>query len=172
MLALALLLASFPSSLDQYAGRYVLIGVESADVKGVIEDTVRQFNFLIRPIARSRLQKTNVAFPSIEFRRTADGSFTIWHEQGTAVTHAAPGQTVRAVSPDNSRIEVSLVPGPPLREIYQSGEGRRENRYELSAGGESLAVHVNIASPRLRGPIVYRLVYRRAPLQGEGRYRQ
>ena len=157
------LLAFTLAGLEPYHGQYLLVAPESDNLPEIIERTVRQFNFLIRPIARSRLQRTNVAFPAISFERPGDSGFRIAHVNGTAVLHRVAGEEVSGQSPDGSGIRVRLNAGPPLREVYQSDEGRRENTYELVDGGRRLLLHVVITSPRLREPIKYRLVYKRAP---------
>ena len=159
---IALLLAALTPGLELYQGRYVLVPEQSDKIAEVVERTVRQFNFLIRPIARSRLQRTQVPFPSIEFQHRADKAFVIAHENGTKVVHQRIGPSANAVAPDGTAIRVRLNAGPPLREIYESGEGQRENTYELSDDGRRLTVQVFIMSPRLREPLRYRLVYERA----------
>jgi hypothetical protein len=66
------------------------------------------------------------------------------------------------VAPDGAQITVHLVAGPPLKELYESSEGSRENTYLLSENGSKMTLDVLVMSPRLREPIVYRLVYARA----------
>ena len=158
----AFLLASLIPGLEPYEGRYILISEQSDKIAEVVERTVRQFNFLIRPIARGRLQRTQVAFPSIEFQHRAEKTFVIAHENGTNIVHPRIGEPVNAVAPDGTAIRVRLNAGPPLREIYESGEGQRENTYELLDDGRRLVVQVVIMSSRLREPLRYRLVYQRA----------
>jgi hypothetical protein len=160
LLAPALLLAAVAPGLDQYAGRWILIESQSDDIAPAIERVVRRMNFLIRGIARSRLRKTQIAFPHITI--VSGERFRIDHEGGTAVWHGTAGTAVKTTAPDGKPINVRLFAGPPLRETYESEEGSRENTYVLSEGGGKLTVHVRITSPKLPEPLVYSLVYRRS----------
>lgn len=157
---LFLLLGAPPESLNSYVGRYILVPAESSDLNQVIDQTAASLNFLVRPIARSRLRKTQIAFPSIRISRD-QGEFRIAHELGTDVGHRAIEEPVRAMSPDGKEVTVRLIPGPPLAQTYESDEGVRTNRYLLSADKARLTVEVQIVSPRLKKPVEYRLSYRR-----------
>lgn len=117
-------------------------------------------NFLIRGIARSRLAKTQIAFPKVVIEGSGE-SVRIAHEGGTDVTHPTPAATVPARSPDGASIVVELTAGPPLKQTYVSPEGRRENTYILSEDGKQLTIHVSVTSPRLPAPVEYKLSYRR-----------
>jgi hypothetical protein len=158
---LVLLLALDPS-LSRYAGTYRIVPAECDEIRPVIERAVSRMNFLIRPIARSRLAKTQIAFPAITVRSDAS-TFQIRHVNGTEITHADLSAGVRAKSPDGTDITVRLTPGPPLMESYESADGKRENTYRLSPDGSKLTVEVRVTSPRLPEEIRYRLVYQRAP---------
>lgn len=155
---LALLLFPVPSDLDVYVGEYALVKGESADIGKVVDETASRLNFLVRPIARSRLRKTQVAFPSLRIVRSGD-EFRIFHEQGTDVAHRTLEDPVKTTAPDGSKIVVRLLPGPPLSQSYESSDGLRVNRYVLD--GMKLLMEVRITSPRLPKPIEYTLVYRR-----------
>jgi hypothetical protein len=117
-------------------------------------------NFLIRGIARGRLLKTQVAFPTLTIEG-AGSAVRISHEGGTDVTHGDPSATIRTNAPDGSPIVVTLQAGPPLKQSYESKDGRRENTYVLSEDGKRLTVEVLVSSPRLPAPVQYELQYRR-----------
>jgi hypothetical protein len=150
--------APVPPELDVYLGEYALIASESSDMKKVVDETAAALNFVVRPIARSRLRKTQVAFPTLRIARDSDG-FRIRHEQGTDVAHRTLDDPVRTTAPDGSQIVVRLLPGPPMSQSYESGDGLRVNRYVMN--GTKLTLEVRVTSPRLPKPIEYRLVYRR-----------
>jgi hypothetical protein len=159
--ALLFLLSSAPpASLDRYIGEYALVPAESADMGKVVEDTAATLNFMVRSIARSRLRKTQIAFPTVRISRNGD-EFRIAHERGTDVAHRSIEEPVNTTSPDGAKITVRLSPGPPLTQIYESGDGVRTNRYVLSPDGSKLTIEVRVTSPRLQKPIEYQLVYRR-----------
>jgi hypothetical protein len=153
------LLAALPASLEHYAGVWKLLPAESDSISAVIDKAVSRMNVFIRGIARSRLRRTQVAFPTITI--SAGREFRIRHEGGTSVPHHATDTPVAAVAPDGTPITVRLSAGPPLIESYESSEGRRENTYVLSADGSKMTLTVRVTSPRLPAPIVYKLTYRR-----------
>jgi hypothetical protein len=155
-----LLLAALPASLGEYAGNWKLIPAESDSIPAVIDKTVSRMNFLIRGIARSRLRRTQVAFPQITI--SAGNEFRIRHQGGTDVPHRATDTDVPATAPDGTRITVRLSAGPPLTESYESTEGKRENTYVLSGDRSKMTLNVRVTSPRLSSPILYRLVYARS----------
>jgi hypothetical protein len=157
---LLLLLTPPPPSLDTYVGEYSLISSESDDMEKVVEDTAAGLNVFVRPIARGRLRKTQIAFPLIRISRNGDG-FRIAHNGGTDVSHRTVEDPVHAKSPDGAKIVVRLIPGPPLSQTYESGDGMRTNRYLLSEEKSKLTMEVRVTSPRLPKPIEYKLVYRR-----------
>jgi hypothetical protein len=156
---LVLLLAGFPV-LDSYAGSYRAIPQECDQIRPVVERVVSRMNFLIRPIARSRLMKTQIVFPVITVTSTRS-EFRIRHENGTDVPHSDVRSGVKAKAPDGTDITVRLTPGPPLTETYESADGKRENTYVLSPDGSKLTVQVRVTSPRLPDEIRYRIVYQR-----------
>jgi hypothetical protein len=155
-----LFLLSTPTSLQPYVGEYVLVPEESADVRKVIEQAASGFNFILRPIARGRLRKTQVAFPAVRIQRNED-EFRITLEKGTDVTYKAVDEPVRTTAPDGGKIVVRLLPGPPLSQTYESDEGVRIDRFLLSEDGSKLTIDVHVTSPHLKKPINYQLVYRR-----------
>src|SRR4051812_44481687 len=127
-MAAGLLLLAIPAALASYAGHWTLVPGESGDVKSAVEAAVSKMSFLIRPIARSRLEKTQIAFSAIDIEYS-ETEFVIRHKGGTAVPHRGVDETVNAVAPDGAKIRVGLIAGPPLREIYTSSEGSRTNTY-------------------------------------------
>ena len=156
---LVLLLALNPA-LDRYAGTYRVLPRECDEIRPVVERAVARMNFLIRPIARSRLMKTQILFPTITVIST-DTEFRIRHVNGTEIAHADLSSAVKAKAPDGTDITVRVSAGPPLVESYESTDGQRENTYHLSPDGSKLTVQVRVSSPRLPDEIRYRLVYER-----------
>jgi hypothetical protein len=147
-------------SLEPYAGTYKVVPEECEEIRPAVERAVAKMNFLIRGIARSRLLKTQIRFPSITV--TSDPSeFQIRHDGGTDIAHADLTTPIRTKAPDGASIVVRLSPGPPLTESYEASDGKRENTYTLSEDGSKLILRVRVTSPRLPEEIRYRLVYKR-----------
>lgn len=154
------LAAAIPATVDRYTGTWDLVREESDSITPVIEAVVAKMSFVVRPIARGRLAKTQVAFPSISITREGQG-IRIRHTGGTDVAHSDTTAPIEAKAPDGSVITVRLDAGPPLVQSYQSGEGVRKNTYTLNSDSSRMTLDVLVTSPRLPKPIAYKLVYRR-----------
>lgn len=152
--------ATFPPGLDRYTGDWVLVPEASDNVEQAIEKTIAPMSFVTRPIARTRLRARNVAFPRMTITVNQDG-LRVRHEKGMNVLYKAPDALLQVVTPDGSdaATQVLFDPDPHLR--YEAESGKREDRYTLAADGSRLVLTVQVTSPKLPGPLTYKLVYSR-----------
>jgi hypothetical protein len=141
-------------------GHWTLDKARSASVDQAIEAVVSQMNFLTRPIARSRLAKTNAPIPTLSI----DVADRAEIELGTESVHApSNGEAVTWTRPDGEAFRVSIHrEGERLVEIFQGKDGTRRNTFNL-LDAKTLALEVLVESPRLPEPVRYRLVYARTP---------
>jgi hypothetical protein len=142
------------------AGQWTLDSKRSDDVNRAIEATVKKMNFVTRPIARSRLRKTNPAYASIALAFTGDEA-RITAGSGRAVVLPASGAPVRWKRSDGEVFTVSgkLQNGTYI-ETFDAKDGRRTNTFSLTPDG-ALKLQVTVTSPRLPSPLRYTLMYRR-----------
>jgi hypothetical protein len=159
--ALTLSAAPFPAAVTRYTGRWTLVPAASDNIDKAIETTVSSMNFVARPIARGRLKRRNVAFPSFQIA-AEDRGLHVRHQQGLDVVYPSEGTAVHTRAPDNSDVTTKLATEPVLKLTYDAEGGRREDQYILSTDGSTLTMAVRIVSPNLPKPLVYRLAYRRS----------
>jgi len=142
-------------------GNYTLDKSRSADVDKAVEATVEQLNFMIRPVARSRLAKPNTPSPRVCI---AVGDRAQIELGARIVSAPLDGQAVSWSRLDGEVLQVSIrQSGERLVETFQGADGSRRNTFTLLDGGKALAMDVQLESPKLPEPLRYRLVYSRTP---------
>jgi hypothetical protein len=159
--ALLLLAGVLPHTLDLYTGHWKLDTAASDDIQKAIEKTIKPMNFFARPIARGKLRRRSVAFPSMTITKTAN-SFHVVHERGLNVVYTGIATPVHVKSIDGEDIVSRLTVEPSLIFIYKTETGEREDRYVLSDDGKTISIHVSVTSSSLPQPLKYKLVYHRA----------
>ena len=141
-------------------GHYAYVAERSANVDQAIDKAVADMNFIKRPIARSRLAKTNQPYQNITFTIEAD-KLTHVIDKRQPITAAPNGNPVKWKY-DGESLDVNLRwQGNTLRETIVSNDGQRENAFELSQDGNELTMRVTISSPSLPTPLTYALIYKR-----------
>jgi len=144
-----------------FDGAYVLVPEASDTVRHAIDRAVRQFFFLVRPIARSRLERVNPVHARFTIEETAAG-FRIDFGEGEPVVAPADGSPIPWTRPDGERLLLSVArDGGDLVQTFVAEDGRRENRFRFQPDG-TLALYVTVESSRLAAPVTYTLIYRRA----------
>lgn len=130
------------------------------DIAKAIEAAVAPLNFLVRPIARKRLAKTNTAYGTL--RITQEGSdIAIQTDQRPPQRMPADGQPVAWTREDGETFMISArMDGEDLVQTFKAHDGERTNVYRLDPATHALTLSVTVASPRLPAPLVYTLVYR------------
>ena len=159
----ALPVASVRDARDAWVGSFQYAGGQSERkaLDDAIEDIVQEMNFLIRPIARSRLKEANVVPGSIGF---AKRGVELEIEMAGKRPLSAPvdGTAVFRTNSHGERIKVvQRVSQPKLHQHCSGSQGEREIHYVLDEDGKRLTAHITIRSERLPKPLQYRLTYRR-----------
>jgi hypothetical protein len=130
------------------------------DLRQVIAAATAPLNFLVRPIARSRLAKTNEAYRTLTLVR-GERTFSVQFDQRPALVMPADGSAVAWTREDGETFRIAArMEQDALVQTFQAADGTRTNvfRPDPATGGLSLAVR--ITSPRLPAPLVYTLDYR------------
>jgi hypothetical protein len=130
-------------------------------IKEAIDRSVASFNFVARPVARSRLKKSNPVITRAEFGRT--GSDVVVKLGAQKPSAAAPGgPTVKWTRDDGETLDVSFAwDGATLLQSFKAEDGMRYNRYTLSSDGNALTVDVLLTSDRLEIPVKYQMTLTR-----------
>lgn len=143
-------------------GSYTLLPAASDDIHQAIERGIAGMSFVLRPVARSRLRRTNDPYRSVAISRTPT-QVTITIDGRPPILTPADGSPIRWQREDGEWLQVStLLRDGVLRQSFVAEDGQRENAYSLSANGDTLSMRVTVSSPRLPRPVAYRLVFLRA----------
>lgn len=146
------------SSLD---GSYVLVVEGSDDVNRAIEASIARMSFIVRPIARARLRKTNIPYRRLRIA-TDDREVSVTADASAPITSPANGAGIKWRREDGEVLDLSTEwEGRSLLQTFGAKDGSRQNRFSLSPDGKTLTMHVTISSPRLAAPLKYALRYRR-----------
>ena len=141
-------------------GTFTLDKAASDDVKAAVDRSAGDFNFVLRPFARSRLTKANPIPQQVRIAYTpADVSVQL--DSAPAVTAPRDGRTVKWTRDDGAVFELSArIEGGALRQSFKGDEGQRVNVYRLR-DPKTLTMEVTLSSPRLSKPLTYTLVFKR-----------
>ena len=141
------------------SGTYNFVPAQSNDVSQAIDRAVEKMNFIKRPIARSRLAKTNTPYQRIRIELGA-GEAEITYDAHKPIRMPLNGQPIKWTRDDGEVFDVSaMVDGGKLLQTYKAQDGVRVNSFHVDASG-SLHLQVAVSSPQLPQPVRYELVYR------------
>jgi hypothetical protein len=156
----AAVLALAVSEVPGPQGTFALDRAASDDVQAAVERAAGEFNFLLRPFARSRLTKANPVPRKVRIAYT-ETEVSVQLDAAPAVVAPRDGRKVTWTRDDGAKFELSArTEGGALRQAFQGDEGQRTNLYKLQPDGR-LAMEVTLTSPRLEKPLTYRLVFAR-----------
>lgn len=142
-------------------GSFVFTARGSDDIEQVIRNGTAKMNFIKRPIARSRLKKTNLPYQTIRIEETP-AQVSVASDHRAPVVTPADGKTIRWRREDGELFDVNSVwEEGRLKQTFVAEDGSRENLFSLSPDGQTLTMQVTIRSGKLPAPIVYRLNYMR-----------
>jgi hypothetical protein len=143
---------------------YVVARDESDDVRAAIERAIAHMNFLIRPIARHRLTRTNRVPGRLTFTVTAD-TLIVTFEHANPIVTPLDGTVVpwvSGVSEDLYHVGITSA-GDTLHQLIQASDGSRADDFVFLDGGQRVALHVTLRADRLPRPLTYTLMFYRAP---------
>ena len=133
---------------------------EAPDIAAVIESATAPMNFITRPIARSRLKKTNEVHPRIRIEHPGS-ELTIQYDDLQPQHMPADGSPVPWKREDGEAFILSARTGPDgLVQTYKAEDGERSNAFRVDPATGRLTVTVTVRSGRLPGPVTYSLSYR------------
>ncbi|HEX5041976.1 MAG TPA: hypothetical protein VFV75_03670 [Candidatus Polarisedimenticolaceae bacterium] len=141
-------------------GTFALDRAASDDVKVAVERSAQEFNFLLRPFARSRLTKANPVPRTVRIAYTPK-EVSVQLDAAPPVVAPRDGRHVTWIRDDGARFELSArTEDGALRQSFEGDDGARTNVYRLRPDGK-LAMEVTLTSPRLDKPLTYTLVFGR-----------
>lgn len=157
LLALGLALPAFAAGV---AGSFSYDAAASDNVESAITKAIAPMNFVVRAVAKGRLEKVNQPYHHVTIATGPKISITT---DGRAPITGASGATFKWTRPeDGEKLDVTLrASGNRVEEVFNSPDGKRVNVFEPSADGKKLTMTVTVTSPRLPKALVYRIAYKR-----------
>ena len=126
-------------------------------IPAAIEDTVKDMNFIKRPIARKKLINKNPVYQKVTITVGAQ-EISIQFDARTPVKMPADGKAVPWTREDGDRFMVSAkVEGNKLTQHFKSDEGERINVFTV--GDKKLNLGVTVKSPSLPKALTYTIQF-------------
>ena len=144
-----------------WVGIFVNDEQSDAGVLKAIEAAVADMNFLTRPIARSRLKKTNSLAHRIAISRQGE-MITVRFDQRKPAEMPVDGRVVKWTGEDGEQFDVFAGAGNDrLVQTFKAEDGQRVNSF-TPEDAQRLMLEVQVTSPRLPKPLTYTVHYKRA----------
>ena len=151
--------AAWASDVTGLQGTYKHAPDQSNDVSQAIDKAVEKMNFIKRPIARSRLAKTNTPYQRIHIELGVDEA-AVTFDTRQPIRTPLDGRPIKWTRDDGEVFEISatLADGK-LLQTFKAADGTRVNSFHKDASG-ALHLDVEVSSSQLPQPVKYELVYR------------
>lgn len=128
-------------------------------VKAGIEKAIEEMSFITKPIARKKLEKSNIAFESITIDHKGSKA-SIQHDGRKPVESPASGAQVKWTREDGEVFDVTQKVGDnDIVQVFHADEGVKTLKYDFSDDFSKMTVHITLDSPKLSGPLKYKLDY-------------
>ncbi len=129
-------------------------------IAAAIEETVKDMNFIKRPIARGRLKDTNPAYQKVTMTLGAQ-EISIQYDARNPIKTPANGTAVPWTREDGKTFQVTAkADGTRLVQTFKNDEGERTNIWQLGADGK-LTLSATVKSPKLPKPLTYSITFGR-----------
>jgi hypothetical protein len=155
---------SSPAVTDTGTTVYELVPGESDDVKAAIERSISHMNFIVRPIARHRLTRTNRPPAHLTFANHRD-TLIVTFEGANPIVTPHDGSAIPWVSGVSREVYrvTAVVAGDTLHQTIMASDGHRLDDFVFSGGGDRVRLDVRLYADRLPAPLTYSLTFRRLP---------
>jgi hypothetical protein len=145
---------------------YTLLADSSDDIKAAIDQTVSPMNFIVRPIARGRLNRTNPTPRRVRVDLWPD-SIGVAFDDGNAIVTpytGQPGPWQNSLTHETYQAYMK-VEGDTICQMISAPDGERENAFVFANDGKRLRMHVTVTSRRLPKPLEYTLAFRQSAMR-------
>jgi hypothetical protein len=144
-------------------GIYVNEAQSRDPIEAAIQAGTAKMSFIIRPLARSRMRKTNPLLRRIEIART-ELEISVVYDGGKPVRMPADGTITQWAREDGEVFDVAADwRGDQLVQRFKAKDGERINTFRLSPDGTQLTLQVELRSPQLPAPVSYVLSFAPQP---------
>jgi hypothetical protein len=154
------LLATLSLAAQDVAFNGVWKHASDSGIAAAIEDTVKDMNFIKRPIARGRLKDTNPAYQKVTMTLGAQ-EISIQYDARNPIKTPANGTAVPWTREDGKTFQVTAkVDGTRLVQTFKNDEGERTNLWQLGPDGK-LTLSATVKSHSLPKPLSYTITFTR-----------
>ena len=130
-------------------------------IPAAIEATVKDMNFIKRPIARHRLTNLNPAYKKVTIT-LSDREVLVKFDEREPIHMPPDGKSAPWTREDGAKFMVAAqVSKGQLVQTFKNDEGERTNVFKLSPDGKSLTLGATIKSPQLPKPLTYTIGFGR-----------
>lgn len=158
-LALSMAAVSVHADASALSGVYTYEPGRSQNISTAIDKTVAELGFGIRTFAKSRLNRLNQPYKTINIQAQPNTISFIYDNRAPIVT-PADGRVIKWTREDGEIINLSTKwNGDSLVKTYVAEDGERVNTYTLAPNGRDMQMSVKLTSSRLKSPLVYTLYY-------------
>ena len=124
-------------------------------IQGAIED----MSFITRPIAKAKLEKSNIAFKKVTFEFPGN-KISIQHDDRKPVVSPADGSKTKWTREDGEVFTVSQkMSDDSITQIFYADEGVKTLTYKFNSDFNKMTMHVKLDSPKLGAPLKYTIAY-------------
>lgn len=124
-----------------------------------IEAAIDDMSFLIKPIAKGKLEKTNNASKQIVVKMDGD-KLTVRHDNRAPVTSAPDGKPFKWTREDGDVFTVTQkATENTITQVYFSDEGNKTMTYKFAPDFKTMTLDVKVDSPKLPAPLRYSITY-------------
>jgi hypothetical protein len=144
-----------------WIGTFVSEQQSTQGVDAAIETAVAKMNFITRPIARSRLKKTNPAYERITISQNGR-VINVQFDDRKPIEMPADGTSIKWKREDGEVFDVAarVIQGK-LVQTFRAEDGYRVNTFSANQSGQ-MTMEAKIASGQLPSPVIYTLLYQRS----------
>jgi hypothetical protein len=131
------------------------------NIAAAIDATVKDMNFIKRPIARGRLAKVNPSYQKLMIA-ISDKEVLVKFDDRAPIHMLPNGQPSPWTREDGDKFMVAAQVGKDqMIQTFKNDEGERTNVYKLSPDGKSLTLSATVKSPKLPKALTYSISFGR-----------
>lgn len=132
-------------------------------VNAAIEKSAKQFNFLVRGLARNRLKETNPVYGTIHVDYQQPPILRMASEEASLALSGVHLEAHPFTTPKGESVTVDQAIGPShIQRTFYTKTGRRSVTYVLNESHTELKLTVSVSSEYMDTDLTYELVYRQA----------
>ena len=124
-----------------------------------IQSAIEDMSFITRPIAKSKLEKTNQASKQIVVKMSGK-KLVVKHDDRAPVASPADGKKFKWTREDGEVFMVTQqATDDTITQVYYADDGQKKMTYKFSPDSSKMTLKVKVESPKLSDPLEYSIDY-------------